>query len=335
MSLVEFDIIKRYFTRPAKQQSVSQSVGDDCAVLTLSSNKQLVLSMDTLVCGRHFPEDAAPYDIATRALCTSLSDLAAMGAKPLWFTLGLTLPAASHEWLSEFSQGLFAISDRYNVDLIGGDTTQGPLAVTIQVHGEVDQGQGLCRHSAQVGDSVFVTGCLGDGAAALAVLQGEELGSAVDKDYLLQRFYQPFPQIAMGQYLQSIASAAIDISDGLVADARHIARASQVDMVINTESLPLSDLLSAKPCYYNEINHIRSKRLEWALTGGDDYQLLFTVHPEKLTQLQLLIDENLVVATNIGFITAKSQDVGDVVCYLNGGPYSVNYPLGGYQHFVT
>ena len=171
MSLNEFSLIKQFFTRQAQQASVIKSVGDDCAILSVPNHQQLVLSMDTLVAGRHFPESATPYQIATRALCTSVSDLAAMGAKPLWFTLGLTLPSADEPWLAQFSAGLFAAAAPLNIDLIGGDTTKGPLTITVQAHGVVDKECALQRDAAQQNDRVFVSGYLGDGAAALALIQ--------------------------------------------------------------------------------------------------------------------------------------------------------------------
>ncbi len=350
MPLGEFEIIKKYFHRQVMQSSVVKSVGDDCAILSHSENKHLVMSMDTMVCGRHFPEDMDPYHIGSRALCTSLSDLAAMGAKPLYFTLGLTLPNASEEWLASFSAGLFSIAEKFSCDLIGGDTTQGPLTITVQVHGEVDKGSALRRDAALIGDAVFVTGTLGDGAAALALLQGkrEEQGPGSElkkkesldsggEQYLLQRFYAPLPQILAGQKLLSYANAAIDISDGLLADAQHIADNSQVGINIDVERLPISVAakhFGVKDCY------------SWALTGGDDYQLLFTVSQEHLNAIQKLIEAGDLDATHIGEVVklnAKldARDQSSVNCFLNGEPYQKNNnnidndSYAGYQHFAS
>ena len=323
----EFDIIQQYFQRPAKNASVKRSVGDDCALLSVAHDKQLVVSMDTIVAGRHFPADANPYDIATRALCTSLSDLAAMGAKPLWFTLGLTLPAANKEWLASFSQGLFAIADQYHCDLIGGDTTKGPLTVTIQVHGEVGH-EVMCRHHACVGDSVFVTGCLGDGAAALSLLQDSHasLPSSVEQQYLHQRFYAPEPQIAAGITLASMAHAAIDISDGLLADLGHIAAASKVNIEVEIDALPLSQ--AAKGLNIQKV-------VDWALTGGDDYKLAFTAPQAYLDDIQTLIDQQLLQATCIGRVTESVPDSGQVYCLRNGEPFHTDYLTKGFQHFAS
>lgn len=321
MSLYEFDIIKKYFTRSSTQPSVEKSVGDDCAILTPSANKQLVMSMDTLVAGRHFPESASPYDIATRALCTSVSDLAAMGAKPLWFTLGLTLPDVDEPWLQAFSEGLFSIADQYAMDLIGGDTTQGALTITVQVHGEVEQGKVLCRDQAQAGDKVFVTGFLGDGAAALAMIQQQLSVSPEQEKYLHARFYSPLPQISAGLQLAGIAHAGIDISDGLLADAQHIANASGVSIELQLESLPQQPLL---------VDLEQEQMRQWMLSGGDDYQLLFTVNEKQLSVVQSLIDQGLLIATQIGTVCTGEPQVR---CYLQG-EYQPQQPLG-YQHFAS
>lgn len=324
----EFDIIAQYFQRPATQDSVIDSIGDDCALLTIPDNCQLVMSMDTVVAGRHFPEDAQPYDIATRALCTSLSDLAAMGAKPLWFTLGLTLPTADEQWLAAFSEGLFAIADRYQCDLIGGDTTQGPLTVTVQVHGAVSE-HILHRRNAKVGDTLWVTGCLGDGAAGLAMLLQKE-GSQdklLEKDallkeaqnYLHQRFYAPEPQIHAGLKLVSLANAAIDISDGLLADVGHIAKASEVDIHIDIEQLPISD--ASKTLARMLGGDCTARCVDWALTGGDDYQLAFTVSEQHLAEVQSLAQQQGLNASLIGRVVAPEHKGGQVTGFSGGKPW--------------
>ncbi len=323
MPLHEFDIIKKYFTRPSSHVSVEKSVGDDCAIVNLDPNKQLLMSMDTLVSGRHFFEDAAPKDIASRALCTSLSDLAAMGATPRWFTLGLTLPSCDEEWLQQFSQGLFAIADAFAIDLIGGDTTQGPLAITVQVHGEVDHGCALRRDQAQVGDEIFVTGCLGDGAAALALLQHQVCVDHDAQQYLLHRFYSPTPQIDAGRQLRGLAHAAIDISDGLLADAQHIANASHVALHLNIDRLPVSS-------YLHSIDS--STTLPWALCGGDDYQLLFTVGRESLSAVHHLIKQGKLDATSIGHVVEGEPNVQ---CFMQGEPYHLDHRQTGYKHFAS
>lgn len=323
MPLNEFDIIKTYFTRPPKQSSVQQAVGDDCAIVSLDSNKQLVFSMDTLVSGRHFPVDASPYDIATRALCTSISDLAAMGATPLWLTLGLTLPEMNQAWLSAFSDGVYAIADQFEMDLIGGDTTKGPLTITVQVHGQVAHGHSLRRDQAMEGDTVFVTGNLGDGAAGLAVLENRLTLERPAQDYLHERFYAPTPQVKIGQRLIGLAHCAIDISDGLLGDAEHIAKASGVSIVFDIEKLPVSKYLKGVE---------QKKMWAWALSGGDDYQLLFTVNQTQLASVKHLMDTQQLEATAIGRVVSGR---GQVSCCLHGQPYDLRHQPTGYQHFAS
>lgn len=323
MPLHEFDIISQYFTRPSTDSLVDKGVGDDCAIVTVDPSKQLVMSMDTLVSGRHFLENTPPYNIASRALCTSLSDLAAMGATPHWFTLGLTLPSVDQQWLAQFSRGLFAIADTFSMDLIGGDTTQGPLTITIQVHGVVDRGCALRRDQAAVGDEVFVTGCLGDGAAALALLHNQLTVDQVADEYLRHRFYAPTPQVNAGLQLQGLANAAIDISDGLLADAQHIANASQVAIHFDVERLPIS------PC----LQSVHSQTtLPWALCGGDDYQLLFTVGREALPAVHQLVKQGKLDATSIGQVVEGEPSVQ---CFQQGQPFSLSHRQTGYQHFAS
>jgi len=329
MSLNEFELIKQYFTRQAKHSSVVESIGDDCAILSIPENQHLVVSMDTLVVGRHFPEFATPYHIATRAMCTTVSDLAAMGATPLWFTLGLTLPGIDKEWLAEFSRGLFDLADQFDMDLIGGDTTQGPLTITIQVHGAVAIDQVLRRDSANIGDRLFVSGCVGDGAAALAAIQHKIDPSPEAKKYLLSRFYRPLPQIELGKALAPFARAAIDISDGLLADAQHIADASEVGLVIDVDRLPIHDYLQQY-----DLDVVRT----WALAGGDDYQLLFTVSDATLPDIAALAKEKGISIAEIGSVVAASEGVQ---CYAGGVPYSLStgsllsQQPKGYQHFTA
>jgi len=264
----EFDIIKQYFQQPNlsfPHPNIAQSIGDDCAILTLAPQQQLVMSMDTLVEGVHFLSNADAYDIGTRSLCVTLSDLAAMGATPIGFTLGITLPNASEPWLQEFSDGLANIATKYQCPLIGGDTTRGPgLVITIQVHGQVAKGKALLRSGAQVGDKLYVSGNLGDAAGALPMV----LKDPKMQHPLMERYYRPLPQIAYGQQLLGVATSALDISDGLMQDVRHLCQASQVSMEIDVQALPLSEAL---------VNtYGQEQALSYALTGGDDYQLAYT-----------------------------------------------------------
>lgn len=315
----EFDLIQRYFDRVVNGRGVELGIGDDCALLSVPEGHQLAVSMDTLVADVHFPADADPELIAERALRVNLSDLAAMGATPLWFTLGLTLPSSDPDWLESFSRGLFAAANEFNCTLVGGDTTRGPLSLTLQVHGSVDANLALRRSGAGVGDLVCVTGNLGDGAAALALIQDSLWAGDDASAYLLERFYRPRPQLAEGQLLLGIASAALDISDGLVADLGHICQRSRVGAVIDIDRLPLSSALKAN------VEH--DKATSWALAGGDDYQLCFTVPQAKYSALQSLIESDQLQASVIGEVVEGNA----VICREHG--IEVNIAATGYNHF--
>ncbi len=264
----EFELIEHYFQQESlswANEYISLGIGDDCAVINIPQDQELCLSMDTLLEDVHFPKNANPYDIATRALCVTLSDLAAMGAKPLGFTLAITLPTAEATWLKEFTQGLSFIAQKFQCPLIGGDTTKGPLLViSIQVHGLTKKGTALKRSGAKVGDKIYVSGDLGDSAGALEIVLKEPCSNHV----LAQRFNQPLPQIKYGQNLIGHASSCIDISDGLIQDLNHICKKSQVAMQIESDKIPLSQNLLT--------NYSKQKALEFSLTGGDDYQLAYT-----------------------------------------------------------
>lgn len=327
----EFELIRKFFQHEQAdllleekaQASVVLGIGDDCALLQIPTSKQLAISVDTLVADVHFPADAKPDDIAERALRTNLSDLAAMGAEPLWFTLALTLPKnseyLSEEWLRGFSRGLFRTANQYEIVLVGGDTTSGPFSITIQAMGAVDSQYALRRDGASVGDFICVTNYLGDGAAALAVIQNGLQLDETHEHYLRERFYRPTPRLAEVNLLRSIASSALDISDGLVADLNHICEASDVGAVIDVENLPLSPALLA----LNDVHQART----WALSGGDDYELCFTVPPEKMPELAMLIAQEKINATVVGEIISGSG----VRCELDGETYELDSL--GYQHF--
>lgn len=327
----EFQLIQRFF-RDAQadlmltekaQASVILGIGDDCALLQLPEGKQLAVSVDTLVADVHFPADAAADDIAERALRTNLSDLAAMGAEPLWFTLALTLPKnsiyASEEWLRNFSRGLFRTANQYEIPLVGGDTTSGNLSITIQVMGAVEPLKALRRDGANIGDFVCVTHYVGDGAAALAVIQQELFLDSEYEEYLRNRFYRPTPRFQESALLCGIASAALDISDGLAADLNHLCEASDLGAIIDVENLPLSPALQA----VNDPDQAR----RWALSGGDDYELCFTVPPGKMPDLAMLIAQGKISATVVGEMIAGSG----VECRLNGEIFELQQQ--GYQHF--
>ena len=321
----EFQLIAHYFAditpdTVVKAQSVALGIGDDCALLTVPEGMQLAMSMDTLVAGRHFPADAKPYDIATRAVAVSISDLAAMGALPATFTLGLTLPEASPDWLQSFSEGLKTQASYYNIALIGGDTTRGPLSITIQVHGLLPRGRALQRSGAQAGDRVFVTGHVGDGAAALALLEKTVSANKSQHDYLIEHFYRPEARTMLGIDLLDLATAAIDISDGLLADAGHIAKASEVAIELRADALPISatvqQLFSAQ------------QGIAMALTGGDDYQLCFTAPPDNKAALQKLAEQLGILITEVGAVTA-----GEGIRCINASGEALALTHTGYQHF--
>lgn len=318
----EFQLIQQFFQREQAEQpaeGVLLGIGDDCAVLQIPNGKQLAVSVDTLVADVHFPVDADPELIAERALRTNLSDLAAMGADPLWFTLALTLPEAGEDWLRSFSRGLFKCAREYGVALVGGDTTSGPLSITIQVMGATQPQQTLRRDGANVGDFVLVTNFVGDGAAALAAIQNTHTFADEHAEYLKQRFYRPTPRLSESALIREIASSALDISDGLVADLQHICDASDLGAVIDVENLPLSPALKSLN------NDVQS--YQWALSGGDDYELCFTAPPEKMADIAMLIAQGKLQATVIGEMIAGSK----VICEYEGEPFELTKT--GYQHF--
>ena len=285
----EFQIIDEFFERQASQHqpaSVIVGIGDDCAVLAPNANAEQVISVDTSIAGRHFPEDAAAYDIAYRSLNVALSDLAAMGAKPCWFTLALSLNHHDKNWLQDFSKGLFEAASHANIALIGGDTTKvpenAPLSITVQVHGEVPFGKALLRQGAKVGDKLYVSNCLGDAAAGLLCYQ-----QGLHYPDLLRAYLRPEPQITLGLHLQDHAHSCIDISDGLLADLGHILQRSGIGAEIDLQSIPLSESLLS----YCD----RKKALGLALSGGDDYQLLFSsdqvISMDNVTVIGRIIDK--------------------------------------------
>ncbi|WP_206046765.1 thiamine-phosphate kinase [Mangrovimicrobium sediminis] len=271
MSVGEFELIYRYFSALGHGPGVDLSVGDDCALLRLEPGERLAVSVDTVVEGVHFPEDMFPEDLGFRAVAVAASDLAAMGARPLAMTVALTLPDSDQLWLHSFSQGVAQAVSEFSLPLVGGDTTRGPLAICVQVMGALPLDSALLRSGASPGDALCVSGTLGDGAAALAVLQGDFTPPEGFEEALLECYLRPRARLALGRELLGVASACIDISDGLLADAGHIAAASGVGLRIQPELLPLSPALAG--------HAERERVLRWALSGGDDYELCFTLPP--------------------------------------------------------
>lgn len=295
----EFDVIARYFTRPerALPASVLLGVGDDCALLLGEASAQAI-STDLLLEGRHFFAGAEPQALGHKALAVNLSDLAAMGARPVGFTLALALPEIDHDWLQKFSAGLFALADLFNCALVGGDTTKGPLAICITVFGVVDPSRALRRDAARVGDELWVSGSLGEARLALAHRRGElELD---DNTLALAalRMDQPQPRIVLGSKLTGIAHAAIDISDGLCGDLGHILDRSRVGATLLVDTLPAGASLSTQPL---------ARRRDFCLTGGDDYELCFTAAPAQHDAVLLAAEAAQTPVTLIGRIEATRR----------------------------
>lgn len=277
-ALGEFDLIRRYFTSSALPGNVIIGVGDDCAVLSVPVGCDIAISVDTQVVGVHFHPDAEPAAVASRALRCAASDLVAMGADPLGFTLALTLPAVDENWLEKFSAGLLQTAQQLHCPLIGGDTTRGPLCISVQVHGSVPTGKALRRTGAKAGDDVWVSGSLGDGAAALALIEKKITVSQEAENYLFKRFYHPDIDFSLGVKLRELASSGIDVSDGLLADLGHICAASAVGACIELEKLPIAVV------WRNSVSLQQAQ--QWALGGGDDYRLCFTAAPQHSAVLQ-------------------------------------------------
>jgi thiamine-monophosphate kinase len=282
----EFDLIARFFKRPARRAALG--VGDDCALLQPAAGTQLAISCDMLVQGRHFFADVNPRSLGHKALAVNLSDLAACGAKPLAFTLALALPDANEPWLADFALGLFELADAHDCELIGGDTTAGPLNICITVFGEVPVVNGrslaLLRSGARAGDDLYVSGTLGDARLALNVMQGKLTVPAPLLMAARERLERPTPRVALGLALRGIASAAIDVSDGLLGDLGHILEGSQVGATVQVDQALRSIACYADPAHSGDRAGINLSQEQWrtlALAGGDDYELLFTASPSQ------------------------------------------------------
>lgn len=327
MSLQEFDLIDRFFRQPGLAADVGSGVvlgiGDDCALLELPPGEQLAVTMDLLVADVHFPAQGNPADIACKALAVNLSDLAAMGAQPLGFTLGLSLPEAEEAWLTGFSAGLRELAQRYCCPLLGGDLTRGPLSIAIQAHGRVPAGQALRRGGACPGDLVCVSGSTGLAGLALrevlGYLEAEPL-EAGDRELLRAAYYRPQPRLALGLGLRGLASAAIDVSDGLLADLGHIARASGVALDLKAAALPLAEPLRRIAG--------AEQALALALTAGDDYELAFCLPPSQLPALRALSARLGLPCTVIGEVLT-----GEGVRCLGEDGRPLRLAQTGFRHF--
>jgi len=325
MPVSEFDIIQKFFSdKGVSRKDVTCGIGDDAAVLQVPAGKELVVSLDTLVAGVHFPTDTPPSAIGYKVLAVSLSDLAAMGAEPAWATLGLTLPSSDKRWLEQFSEGLFAIASQYGVQLIGGDTTRGPLAVTVQAHGFVPIGGACYRSGARVGDDIYVTGTLGDAGLALLALNGDYCPEDGYGRYLRERLDRPQPRVAVALALRHLIHSMIDVSDGLIADLGHILAASGVGARLHVDNISLSEsFISARATLGEE------QCLDLALSAGDDYELCFTASPDDRGRIQQLLSIGDCHVTLIGMIEPGSE----LVCVRNSGQ-SYKPAMQGYDHFL-
>ena len=314
----EFDLISRHFTRPAANAVLG--VGDDCALVDVTNGMDLTVSTDTMVSGTHFFPDVDPEHLGHKALAVNLSDIAAMGAMPYWAMLALTVPNVDHAWLAAFAKGFFDLAAEYNVSLIGGDTTRGPLTLTVTIMGEVPAGAALRRSGAKAGNDVWVSGNVGDAALAVAHRNGKVVLSESDYHEAVMRLYEPTPRVALGQALRGMATAAIDISDGLLADLGHICRLSGVGATVDLASIPVS-AIGAK--------HFASDAGRTAIVaGGDDYELCFTAPPNSRESIAELTDMLGVPLTRIGQIKR-----GKGVSLLGPDGKAVKVDGRGYDHF--
>ncbi len=305
--LGEFEIIARYFTPPVRRAALG--VGDDCALLTVAPGMTLAVSSDMLVEGRHFVSTVAPERLGHKALAVNLSDLAACGARPIAFTLALALPQADEAFIAPFARGLLALADRHGCELVGGDTTRGPLTIAITVFGEVAAGAALLRSGARPGDDVYVSGTLGDARLALEVLRGTADVPGEGFVRIRRAMEEPEPRVALGMALAGIATSAIDVSDGLAGDFGHVLRRSGVAGVVDVDALPCSADLAAQPL---------ATQRDCLLAGGDDYELVFTASAERREAVAEASARAATTVTRIGrieagsglrFVDAKGHDV--------------------------
>ena len=316
----EFDLIQQYFSRPTPDAILG--AGDDCALLQVTPGMQLAVSTDTLVAGVHFFPDTDPAALGWKSLAVNLSDLAAMGATPRWVTLAITLSEIEEEWLAAYADGLYRCATQYGISLVGGDTTRGPLCLTLTVMGEVPAGAALRRDGAQPGDTVWVSGSLGDAAFALAAIQGQLNLSDTDLATLSARLHAPEPRVALGLALRRIATSAIDISDGLLADLGHILARSQVGAELHYTQLPVSEIvhdLAAHPAFERCV-----------LAGGDDYELCFTAPADQHDAVMATGASLDLRLTAIGQISAMAG-----LRLIDADAQAMALDVAGYDHFAS
>ena len=321
MAISEFTLIERYFRHcGVKRNDVRVGIGDDAALLECPPEAELVATVDTLVAGVHFPEGSPAASIGHRALAVNLSDLAAMGARPAWALLSLTLPAADEAWLGEFASGFTALALAHSVALVGGNTTAGPLCISVQLLGHVPRGGALLRSGGKPGHIVFVSGTPGDSTAGLALEQGRLSATGDAAKYLRERFLFPTPRVALGERLREFASACIDVSDGLLGDAGKLAQASGCGVDIEFDSVPVSDAL------VEAVGDTTAHTL--ALTGGEDYELCFTAHPDAIARLRREMPPEQWGYRRIGVLVATPG-----ARVLAGDASVMDFSHSGFRHF--
>lgn len=316
----EFDVIKQYFTSAITRDDVAVGIGDDCALLDVPKDKQLVTTTDTLISGVHFPEQTSPEDIAYKSVAVNLSDLAAMGAEPAWVTLALTLPTIDHDWLKRFSSSFQQQLKCFNVQLIGGDTTKGALSITIHAMGFITDKQCMLRSNAKSGDRIYVSGSLGDAALGLMLLQDNALAST-DDEYFVGRLNKPQARVMLGHALAEFSQCAIDISDGLFADLGHILESSHCGAEIVLNKIPVSIQMK------NYLSNTNKTLGIHQLMTGDDYELCFTVSEENEARIKEIADNLDIPLSCIGVITQ-----GEGITFMNNGKV-IFVPQTGFDHF--
>lgn len=318
----EFEIIRRYFTRfGTRRDWLAVGIGDDAAVINPPTGLQQLIAIDTLNAGIHFPVNTSAMDIGYKALAVNISDIASMGGEPQWFTLAISLPAEDDAWLSGFCAGMAELVEQYHLTLIGGDTTHGPLSVTIQIAGHVPVGKAILRSGAKVDDDIYVTGHLGNAAAGLLVTENKLQTNVESQTEFLHSLNRPVPRVAVGKHLREIASACIDISDGLAADLGHILSASHAGAEVLLNAIPVSKNLRQQNLPKEQLQQI-------TLFGGDDYELCFTANSKMREQIARVSELENIPITRIGRITPTPG----LIAVEDDTKFSL--PYKGYDHFA-
>ncbi|MBM3202070.1 MAG: thiamine-phosphate kinase [Chlamydiae bacterium] len=311
----EFEIIERYFKKKMKQTALG--VGDDAAIINVQKNHQLVISSDMLIETIHFLKNTNPSHLGWKSLAVNLSDIAAMGGMPKWATLSISLPKINHVWLKKFSEGFFKCANQFGIDLVGGDTTKGPLSISITIMGEIKKNQGLLRSGAKINDDIWVTGQLGLASMGLASLQRKlKLASRLNAK-CIKALEMPIPRVSLGYHLSRYTNSCIDISDGLIQDLNHILKASKVGATLLLNDIPCEKFI------------LTSKQYQFVLNGGDDYELLFTAPKKNRSYIKKIAQKTNTVVKVIGAITHKQN-----LKIVNAHSKSVTFNLKGFDHFA-